>query len=116
MVALNERLPDGCKLLPPAGQPDRVRGGAARYGSWSPTAAPPAPPATPARRPRGSPSGTPTASGRSTCTPTNARWAQWPSDGAEALRTWTTNRNPVADTRSPATRRDSRRYEVSLKA
>jgi hypothetical protein len=43
MVALNERLPDAYKLRPPAGQPGRARGGAARCGSWSPTARSPAP-------------------------------------------------------------------------
>jgi hypothetical protein len=46
MVALNERLPDAYKLLPPAGHPGRARAGAARCCRWSLTAAPPAQPHT----------------------------------------------------------------------
>jgi hypothetical protein len=36
MIALNERLPDAFKLLPPAGHPGPVRGAAARCGRWWP--------------------------------------------------------------------------------
>jgi hypothetical protein len=70
MVAVNERLPDAYKLLPPAGHAGPGESGAARYGRWWPTAAPPAPAVTPARHPRGWPSGWPTTSGRPTCTQT----------------------------------------------
>jgi hypothetical protein len=38
MVALNERLPDAYKLLPPARQPDPGEGSAVRCGRWSPAA------------------------------------------------------------------------------
>jgi hypothetical protein len=81
MIALNERLPDAYKLLPPAATLARVRGGAARYGSWWPTAAPPAPAATLTRQRQGSLSGWPTASGRPTCTPSGPGWARWASGG-----------------------------------
>jgi hypothetical protein len=77
MVALNERLPDVYKLLPPAGHAGPGEGGAARYGRWWP----PAPAVTPARHPRGWPSGWPTTSGRPTCTRTGARRVRWPSGG-----------------------------------
>jgi hypothetical protein len=43
MVALNERLPDAYKLLPPAGQPGPGEGRRRSHGSWSPTARSPAP-------------------------------------------------------------------------
>jgi hypothetical protein len=65
MVAVNERLPDAYKLLPPAGHAGPGESGAARYGRWWPTAAPPAPAVTPARHPPGWPRGWPTtAAGR----------------------------------------------------
>jgi hypothetical protein len=39
MVALNERLPDADKLLPPAGEPGRHEGDAGLWGRWSATVA-----------------------------------------------------------------------------
>jgi len=97
MVALNERLPDAYKLLPPAGQPARARGGAARCARWSPTAAPPAPAVTLTRRRRGWPSGSPTASGRPTSTLTGAQaGAVAERRVAQALRARATDPNPAA--------------------
>jgi len=82
MIGLNERLPDAFKLLPPAGQPAQARGGAARYGRWSPTAAPRAPAVTPARHRRGWPSsGGPTVSGRPSSTSARPVRARSPNGG-----------------------------------
>jgi hypothetical protein len=51
MVALNERLTDAYKLLPPAGWPGPEEGDAGGCGSWSAPGAPPAPPAAPGHYP-----------------------------------------------------------------
>jgi hypothetical protein len=81
MIGLNERLPDAYKLLPPAGTPAQVRGGAGRCARWSPTAAPPAPAGSLTRQRRGWPSGSPTANGRPTCTPSAPERARLASSG-----------------------------------
>jgi hypothetical protein len=81
MVALNERLPDAYKLLPPAGQPGPHEGRRRTMGRWSPTAAPPVPPAGPGRHGRGWSNGRLTASGRPSSMPTAAVPARLASGG-----------------------------------
>jgi hypothetical protein len=100
MIALNEQLPDGYKLLPPVGQPGPGEGRRARYGWWSPTAAPPAVASTLMGQRRDWPSGWPTANGRPSSTlsaPGRARWrsGEWPRRCAPG---------PAAPPRRPAAR------------
>jgi hypothetical protein len=105
-VALNERLPDASKLLPPAGHPGPGEGRrrllrevvadrrAARSG----------------RHPDASALWLPTASGRPTCTPSGAGRARWASGGWPrrcAPEPATPTRRPAGST--TATRRPSRR-------
>jgi hypothetical protein len=104
MVVLNERLPDGYKLLPPAATPAQARGAGARCVRWWPTGVPPAPAATLMGQRRGWPSGWPTADSRPTSTPTGPGRAQWASGGRPrryAPRRPTPARPTAA--RSPAT-------------
>ena len=107
MVALNERLPDAYKLLPPAGHPCPGEGRAARCCRWSLTAAPPAPASTRTRQRRGWPRGWPTAC-RPTCTPSapgRARWAsgRWPSRPPAARSTMPPGRAGRAGARPAGT-------------
>lgn len=107
MIALNERLPDGYKLLPlTAGHPGPGEGRRRSLRRWWPTVAPPV--GTLTRQRRGWPGGWPTASSRPTCTPSGPGWARWASGGwprrcapGPATRT----RRPAA--RSPAAHRPS---------
>jgi hypothetical protein len=77
MVAVNERLPDAYKLLPPAGHagPAEGRRRSLREVVAARTSRHAGPP------PWGWPSDWPTTSGRPTCTQTGARRVRWPSGG-----------------------------------
>jgi hypothetical protein len=70
MVALNERLPDAYKLLPPAGHPGPGEGRRRSLREVVADRRAAAPAGTLTRLRRGWASGWPTASGRPTCTPT----------------------------------------------
>ncbi|HEX8135902.1 MAG TPA: hypothetical protein VF880_21030 [Actinomycetes bacterium] len=70
MVALNERLPDAYKLLPPAGHPGPGEGRRRSLREVVADRRAAAPAGTLTRQRRGWASGWPTASGRPTCTPT----------------------------------------------
>jgi hypothetical protein len=82
MIALNERLPDASKLLPPAGHPGPSEGRrrslqevvadrrAARAAQHAGSLA------------SGWPNGGPTVSGRPTCTPSAPGRARWVSGGS----------------------------------
>jgi hypothetical protein len=111
MIALNERLPDGYKLLPPAGHPGPGEGADARCARWSPTAAPPAPAGTLMGRHQGWLSRWLTANIRPTCTltvPRRARWASggWPRRCARAAEpdpaAGRQARDPLAERERPA--------------
>jgi hypothetical protein len=97
MVALNERLPDAYKLLPPAGQPGPSEGGAARYGNWSPTARSPAP-----RQPSGIVTGG--ARSATACPRTTSATVGVPTGGAPSLGC----RWAAATTRSTTSRQTGR--------
>jgi hypothetical protein len=72
MIALNERLPDSYKLLPPAGHPGPGEGRRRTLRQVVADRRAPARPSTPARQRRSWPSGCLTANSRPTYTPSAA--------------------------------------------